>query len=64
MDAFFEVHLGDRVQTNFIEQIDQQPRLHAVAREERHPFERCSSAGVLPGQRLNHARQLRIKKIE
>ncbi len=64
MDALQQIHLGNPLQAELLKHINQQARLHAVAGEKRELLQRRAAAGVLAGQRLDHARQLWIKQIE
>ena len=64
MNALFKIDLGDGVETELAKEVDQQAGFDPVAGEERHALEGGAAPGVLARQRLNHAGELRIKKIE
>ena len=56
-----EVHLGDRLQSELVVGVDQDPDLHPVAGGERHRGEQLPGAGVLTAQRLQDRAQFRAQ---
>ncbi len=64
MDPLPQVHLGDGLEAVGVEDVDEQPGLHAVAGEEGEPLQRLAPAGVLPGQRLDEAGEFGEEEVE
>ena len=64
MDPPFQVHLAKALDTEPLRGIDQVPDLHGVSREERDRLEQRPAAGILPRQRLDHPRQLRVEQVD
>ena len=59
-----EVDLGQRRQPGQLQQVDEQPDLHAVTGHERHPLEGRPPPGVLAAQGLDEAGELRPQRVE
>ena len=64
VDPPLEVDLPDRRQPGVLEDVDEQADLDGVAGEERQRLEQRPPAGVLPGQRLDDARQLGEEEVD
>src|SRR5438067_11270366 len=64
VNSLLQVHLAQAAQTILLEQVDEQPGLHPVAREEGHARQRRATTRVLAGQRLQEARQLREEQVQ
>src|ERR1700737_1294978 len=59
-----KVHLGDGAQAIGLGDSEQQSELDPVTGEERYALQHPAAAGVLAGQRLNEARELRKEEVE
>src|SRR5579883_2015254 len=59
-----EVHLGYLVEAEALEDVDEEPDLHPVPREEGEALEERPPPGVLPGEGLEHPRQLGEERVE
>src|SRR5262249_2243851 len=64
VDPHSQVGLSYAVQTEVLDDVDEVPGLHAIPGEERQSLEQLTPACVLTGQRLDQARQHRIKEID
>ena len=64
VDPPLEVDLADGRQPVGLDDVDQQADLDRVAGEERHALEERAAAGVLAGERLDHARQLGEEEVD
>ena len=59
MHPHAQVYLGDGAEAVGLRNREQQTELDAVAGEERHGFQHPAPTGILAGERLHQARQLR-----
>src|SRR5262249_36836072 len=64
VDAHSEVGLGDAVQTEVLDDVDQVASLHTVPGEEGQSLEQLTPAGILTSQRLYQPGQHRIEEID
>src|SRR5207248_11136717 len=64
VDAHAQVDLGDAVEPEALEDVDQVPYLDSIAGEEGQPLQQLAAARVLAGQRLQQPRELRIEEVD
>ena len=64
VQPYAKVHLRDRVEPQDVQCVHQQRQLDAVPARERQPLEQAAACRVLPGERLDHPRELRPVEVE
>ena len=62
--AHADVDLGERVQPDRVQRVDEQPQLHPVADGERQPLQQRAPGRVLAAQRLDEAGQPRPVQVQ
>ena len=62
--SFAEVDLRHGVEPDGVQRVDQQRDLDAVAGGERQPLQQVAAGGVLAGERLDEAGQLRPVQVQ